>query len=350
MISTVLGLESSCDETSAAVVKDGKKLLSNVVSSQISTHKLYGGVVPEIASRKHVEVFIPVINEALSMAEINLGDIDGIAVTHGPGLIGALLVGLSTAKSLSFSLEKPLIGINHLEAHITAIHLEYNVEFPFIALIVSGGHTNLYNVKSYTEFELIGKTRDDAAGEAFDKAAKTLDLGYPGGIEIDRIAREGDPTKVDFPIPFKSNKSFDFSFSGIKTSLIYHLRKNPIRNQQDLKDLCASYQESIVESLLFKTEAAAKHFEVKTVVISGGVACNSRLRELSKQTLGNNGIKVFIPSIELCTDNAAMVAALGFYRFKTGEFSDLDISSFSTSRPKIIRGKTKFKKNFKNSI
>lgn len=343
MISNILGIESSCDETAAAVVKDGKKLLSNVVASQVDIHKIYGGVVPEIASRKHIEAIIPVIDEALKKAKTNLEEIDGIAVTQGPGLIGSLIVGLTTAKSLAYSLEKPLIGIDHLEAHISVVNLEHNVEFPFIGLIVSGGHTNLYIVKSHTDFEMIGKTRDDAAGEAFDKGAKILGLPYPGGVEVDRLAKEGDSTKVDFPIPFASNDSFDFSFSGIKTSLLYYTRKNPVESKKHLEDICASYQESIVQSLIRKTLKVTENYRIKRVVISGGVACNSRLRELSEEILGKQeGIEVYIPTPNLCTDNAAMVATLGFYRLKNGQKSDYDISSFSTSKQQIVRGKTKF--------
>ena len=342
MISTILGIESSCDETSAAIVKNGNTVLSNIVSSQIDTHKLYGGVVPEVASRKHIEAIIPVLDEALNKAGITLNDVDGIAVTQGPGLIGSLLVGLSMAKSLAFSLDKPLIGINHLEAHISAVHLENEVEFPFVALIVSGGHTNLYIVKSYTEFELIGKTRDDAAGEAFDKGAKLLGLGYPGGIEIDRLSKDGNPERFDFPQPLKNIDTLDFSYSGIKTALLNKIRKEPIADDQDLNDMCASYQECIVKSLVSKTIEAVKKYNVGSVVISGGVACNSRLRELSKSEFEKLGVKTFIPSPKYCTDNAAMIAAHGYYQMREDNFSNLDINCFSTIRPKIVRGRKSF--------
>lgn len=342
MISTILGIESSCDETSAAIVKNGNTALSNIVSSQIDTHKLYGGIVPEVASRKHIEAIIPVIDEALNKAETTLYDVEGIAVTQGPGLIGSLLVGLSMAKSLAFSLDKPLIGINHLEAHISAVHLENEVEFPFVALIVSGGHTNLYIVKSYTEFELIGKTRDDAAGEAFDKGAKLLGLGYPGGIEIDRLSKDGNSKRFEFPQPLRNSDTLDFSYSGIKTALLNKLRKEPVETNQDLNDMCASYQECIVRSLVSKTMEAVKKYNVDSVVISGGVACNSRLRELSGSEFGKLGIKTFIPSPKYCTDNAAMIAAHGYYQMREENFSKLDISCFSTIRPKIVRGKKSF--------
>ena len=342
MYKYILGIESSCDETSAAVVEDGGKLLSNIVASQISTHSKYGGVVPEVASRMHVESILPVIEEALEKADLNFDDIDGIAVTQGPGLIGSLLVGLASAKSLAFSLDKPFLGINHLEAHISAIHLENDVDFPFIALIVSGGHTNLYLVRGYTDFELISKTRDDAAGEAFDKAAKALGLGYPGGVMIDKLSQSGDRKKYKFPIPFNTKKSHDFSFSGIKTSLVYFLKKNEVKNKDDLNDICASYQESIVRSLLNKTFNAANEYNIERVVLCGGVACNSRIRELGAEYADKNNIKLFYPSPSLCTDNAAMIATLGYYRFQNGELSELNIGAYSTIKTKIVRGQKSF--------
>ncbi len=335
----VLGIETSCDETAASVVKDGKYVLSNIVSSQIEIHKKYGGVVPELASRDHLEKVIPVIEEALRKAGVSLTDISRIAVTSGPGLVGSLLVGLSTAKAISFGLGIPFIGIDHLEAHITAAHLEHDVPFPFLGLIVSGGHTSLYTVNSYTDFRLLGKTRDDAAGEAFDKASKLLGLGYPGGVEIDRISKEGDPRSINFPRPFKNASSFDFSFSGIKTSLVYFLKKNPIIDEDRLRDICASYQEAIVETLVSKTLSAAKLNEIRNVVISGGVASNSRLRELAKERFEQEGISLFIPSPEYCTDNAAMIGALGYHKSRNGESSPLGLAPYSTTRPKYVRGK-----------
>jgi N6-L-threonylcarbamoyladenine synthase len=335
----ILGIETSCDETAASVVKDGKHVLSNIVSSQIEIHKKYGGVVPELASRNHLETIIPVIEEALRKAGVSRADISRIAVTTGPGLVGSLLVGLSTAKAISFGLSIPFVGIDHLEAHITAAHLEHDVPFPFLGLIVSGGHTSLYMVSSYTDFRLLGKTRDDAAGEAFDKASKLLGLGYPGGVEIDRISKEGDPRSINFPRPFKNTSSFDFSFSGIKTSLVYFLKKNPVTDKDRLRDICASYQEAIVETLVDKTLSAAKLTGTNNVVISGGVASNSRLRELAKERFEQEGISLFIPSPEYCTDNAAMIGALGYHKSRNGESSSLGLAPYSTTRPKYIRGK-----------
>ncbi len=339
MYSLILGIESSCDETAAAVIKDGKTVLSNIVASQIDIHKEYGGVVPELASRKHVESIIPVIEEALTKAEVKLTDIEGIAVTHGPGLIGSLMVGISTAKGISYALGVPFIGVDHLEAHISSVHLEYEVAFPFIGLIVSGGHTSLYIVNSHTDFKLLGKTRDDAAGEAFDKAAKLLGLSYPGGVEIDRISREGDPSAISFPRPFIRTSSFDFSFSGIKTALVYYLKKNPDLDEEHLKNICSSYQEAIVETLIEKTLNSALLSGIKTVVIAGGVACNSRLRELGRRRFGEEGISLFIPSPKYCTDNASMIGALGFYKLSKGEHSELSLNPYSTSRPKYLRGR-----------
>jgi N6-L-threonylcarbamoyladenine synthase len=336
---TLLAIESSCDETSAAVIQDGKKALSNVVASQVDIHKEYGGVVPEIASRMHVELIMPVVDKAIKEANIDKDDIGGIAVTHGPGLIGALMVGLSTAKALAFGIGVPLIGVNHLEAHISAVHLENEVPFPFVGLVVSGGHTSLYLVRGYTEFELLGKTRDDAAGEAFDKAAKIMGLPYPGGIEIDKLAKQGNKEAIDFPRPFMSSSTFDFSFSGLKTSVLYYLRKHPDQSEQELRDICASYQEAIVDTLVDKTLLAAKENKVRNVVIAGGVACNSRLRELSKERLCEEGINVYIPSPKYCTDNAAMIGSLGGFMFLNGDISELSLTPFSTSRPKYGRGR-----------
>lgn len=337
--SLVLGIESSCDETAAAVVKNGRIVLSSAVASQIEIHREFGGVVPELASRKHVETIIPMIREALLKADVELTDIEGVAVTSGPGLIGSLMVGVSTAKGISYALGIPFVGVDHLEAHISAAHIEYEVAFPFIGLVVSGGHTSLYLVKSYTEFQLLGKTRDDAAGEAFDKAAKLLGLSYPGGVEIDRIAKAGDPKAISFPRPFITSSSYDFSFSGIKTSLVYYLKKNPNLNEENLKNICASYQEAIVETLIGKTLDAAKLSGVESVVIAGGVACNSRLRGLGGKRFREEGISLFIPSPRYCTDNAAMIGVLGFYKLSEGERSELSLNPYSTSRPRYIRGR-----------
>lgn len=333
MSSLVLGIETSCDETSAAVMKDGKHLLSNVVSSQIDVHNAFGGVVPEIASRKHTETIVHVIDQAIAASETDPRELDAVAVTQGPGLVGSLMVGISAAKALAFSWEKPLVGVNHLEAHIASAHIENEIDFPFVALIVSGGHTNLYMVGGFLDFELLGSTRDDAAGEAFDKGAKALGLGYPGGVQIDRLSKNGDPDAVSFPRPF-NNESFDFSFSGLKTALLNHVRKNPAETEKDLHDVCAGFQEAIVETLVNKTLNAARKNGVETVVVAGGVACNSRLRRLSEERIEGEGISVFMPSPSLCTDNAAMIAALGHHMYEDDRISSFDISPYSTARRK----------------
>lgn len=336
-----LGIESSCDETAAAVIEDGKKCLSSVVASQVEIHKEYGGVVPEIASRQHVELILPVIDKAVNEAGIYPSEINGIAVTNGPGLVGSLMVGLSTAKALSFGLGVPVIGVNHLEAHLSAVHLEHEITFPYVGLVVSGGHTSLYLVRDYTEFEPLGRTRDDAAGEAFDKGAKLLGLDYPGGVEIDRLAREGNSNFIDFPRPFKSSSTLDFSFSGLKTSLVYYIKREPEPDESRLKDICASYQEAIVETLVYKTLLAAKENGVGTVVIAGGVACNSRLRELAADTMSKEGVSVLIPSPQFCTDNAAMIGSIGAFKLMKGESSELSLNTFSTTRAKYVRGRGK---------
>ena len=330
MSSLILGIETSCDETSAALVENGKNMLSNVVSSQIDVHNAFGGVVPEIASRKHTETIVHVIDQAMKASGAASEEIDAVAVTQGPGLVGSLMVGISAAKALAFSWEKPLVGVNHLEAHIASAHIENEIDFPFVALIVSGGHTNLYMVRGFLDFELLGGTRDDAAGEAFDKGAKALGLGYPGGIEIDRLSKNGDPAAVSFPRPLNDG-SFDLSFSGLKTALLNHVRKNPVETENDLRDVCAGFQEAIVETLVNKTLNAARKNGVGSVVVAGGVACNSRLRRLGEQRIEGEGISVFMPSPSLCTDNAAMIAALGHHMYEDGRVSSFDISPYSTA-------------------
>lgn len=324
----VLGIESSCDETAAAVVKDGK-LLSNVIASQIKDHSAYGGVVPEIASRKHMEAVSPVITRAIADSGLTLRDMQGIAVTRGPGLIGSLLVGLSAAKALAYGLNIPFVGVNHLEGHIMASFLgEKKPDFPFAALVVSGGHTNVYLVNNYHQFKLLGQTRDDAAGEAFDKAAKLLDLGYPGGVVIDSMAKEGNPKKIDFPRAMKD--SADFSFSGLKTSLLAFFKKRGGEfSKEELSDVVASYQEAIVDVLVDKTLKAAVENNILQIVVCGGVAANSRLRLRFAEAAARTGMTLFIPPMILCTDNAAMIAVLGEILLRNGCLDSLNLNAIS---------------------
>lgn len=324
----VLGIESSCDETAAAVVRDGI-LLSNIIASQIKDHSAYGGVVPEIASRKHLEAISPVITEALADAHVTLKDLEGIAVTRGPGLVGSLLVGLSAAKALAYALHIPFVGVNHLEGHIMASFLaEKKPRFPFAALVVSGGHTIVYLVKNYHEFKLLGQTRDDAAGEAFDKAAKLLDLGYPGGVIIDRMAKAGNPRALDFPRAMKDSP--DFSFSGLKTSLLTLFKKRGGNfSPEELPDVVASYQEAIIDVLVEKTIRAARENDIPQVVVCGGVAANSRLRQKFAEAAEKAKMELFVPPMVLCTDNAAMIAALGEIMMKNGRRDALDLNAVS---------------------
>jgi len=325
----ILGIDTSCDDTSAAVVKD-RKILSNIVSSQIKIHTKYGGIVPEIASRKHIEWIMDVTENALIKADVTLKDIDLVSVCHGPGLIGSLLVGLCFAKSLSYASKKPLIGINHLEGHIHAIFLEKDYpEFPFLTLIVSGGHTSLYRVNDLNSYKELGRTRDDAAGEAYDKVSKMLGLGYPGGPVIDALAKEGNPDKYNLPRPYL-NGSLDFSFSGLKTAVKVLLMKLDIKGKnvaEDVKkDIAASFQASVVDVLIEKIKWAVSSERLNRVVITGGVAANSELRRRA-QMLKEEGIEVYLPSKQLCTDNAAMIAVSGYHRFLRGESSDLFLNA-----------------------
>jgi N6-L-threonylcarbamoyladenine synthase len=328
----ILAIESSCDETSAAVVVDGKKVLSNIINSQVALHKKFGGVVPELASRRHIESVNAVVDEALEKAGVTLDDITAVAVTKGPGLIGSLLVGISYAKSIAYCKNIPLIGVNHLKGHIFAIMLEHTVKYPFISLLVSGGHTELYLVKSHNDLTLLGKTRDDAAGEAFDKASKILGLGYPGGIVIDDLAKSGDEKFHKFPRAIISKNTFDFSFSGLKTSFRNFTLSKPEKYVKDnLNDIVASFQEAIVDVLIKKAFDAVKKHSVKTLVVSGGVAANSRLRERFMEEGKKSGVDIFIPSKVLCTDNAAMVGAAGYLKLIDADFEDLTMNAVSRS-------------------
>ncbi|MCG2676739.1 tRNA (adenosine(37)-N6)-threonylcarbamoyltransferase complex transferase subunit TsaD [bacterium] len=324
----ILGIETSCDETAASVVKDGRKILSNVVASQVALHRKFWGVVPEIASRKHLELINPVISEALSGAKIGFSDLDGIAVTYGPGLVGALLVGLSTAKAIAYSNSLPFVGINHLEGHIYANYLEHpSLKPPFLALIVSGGHSDLVYVRNHGVYKVLGRTRDDAPGEAFDKIAKFLKLGYPGGPIIDKLSKKGNPEAIPFPrSSFKAKETLDFSFSGIKTAVVNYV--NRVKGQGlRVKDVVASFQEAVVDMLIKNTLRAAKVKGVKRIVLAGGVAANSRLRERLKKEATARDIRLYCPRKELCTDNAAMIASCGYYKLKEGIKSDLSLNA-----------------------
>ena len=314
----VLTIESSCDETSAAVIEDGRRILSNAVASQIPVHQKYGGVVPELASRNHIRDIIPTVDRALEDAGVTLEDIEGFGVTAGPGLVGSLLVGVETAKGLAFSHNKPCVGLNHLEGHLTAALLDLDdadaPEFPYLGLIASGGHSDLYVVRGLGDYTLLGRTRDDAAGEAFDKVAKMLGLPYPGGVEIDRLAADGDPDAIDFPRPMWTRKNLDFSFSGLKTAVLNHLDEHGVPEGEALADLCASFQEAVVDVLVMKAMAAAYQNDVERVVLSGGVACNSRLRSKARDAAEEEGVELFVAPPRLCTDNAAMLGCIAeFY-------------------------------------
>ena len=329
----ILGIETSCDDTCAAVVKNGTVVLSNVVSSQDEIHKKYGGVVPEIASRKHIEVIDIVINEALEKSGIGFGSIDAVSVTNRPGLIGSLLVGVGAAKAISYSKNIPLAAVNHLEAHIYSNVLENpDISGGFIGLIVSGGHSSLYFVDESWNIEEIGHTVDDAAGEAYDKIARYMGLGYPGGPIIDRISKKGDPYYIDFPKPMMDSGDFNFSFSGLKTSLIYRTKKDKkLMAQENIPSLAASFQNSIVEVLTEKTIKAGRKFGVKKILISGGVAANGRLRKEFEKKGRENNIKIFMPPVYLCMDNAAMVACLGYYKYLEEKFDNLKVDVYSRS-------------------
>ncbi|MBR0491199.1 MAG: tRNA (adenosine(37)-N6)-threonylcarbamoyltransferase complex transferase subunit TsaD [Clostridia bacterium] len=316
-----LGIESSCDETAASIIKNGREILSNIVDTQIPIHEKYGGVVPEIASRNHIEAISRVVKKALEEANVTFDDIDAITPTYGPGLVGALLVGLSYAKALSFSINKPLVGVNHIQGHIASNYITYpDLKPPFLCMMTSGGNTQIVHVKDYTEFEVLGKTRDDAIGEAFDKVARVVGLGYPGGPKVDKLAKEGKPV---FDLPKTHFDNLDFSFSGIKTAVINLNHKTPDINKADL---CASFEKAVTEVLIENIKKAVKQTGVKTIALAGGVSANSYIRnEFLK--LEEQGIKIYMPDLKLCTDNAAMIASAGYYNYIAGKSDQLDLNA-----------------------
>lgn len=325
----ILAIESSCDETAAAVVKNGREVLSNVISSQIALHTLYGGVVPEIASRKHIEKINQVIEEALKEAKVDFDTIDAIAVTYGPGLVGALLVGVSVAKALAFALKKPLIGVHHIEGHISANFIE-NKELkpPFICLVVSGGHSHLVKVKDYGEYEILGRTRDDAAGEAFDKVARAIGLGYPGGPKIDKVSREGNPEAIHFPRAKVGESEYDFSFSGLKSAVLNYLNSCQMKGEEiNQADVAASFQKAVVDVLVDHSVSAVKKYGFETFAIAGGVASNSHLREAMEKACEENGIAFYHPSPIYCTDNAAMIGVAAYYEYIKGVRHGYDLNA-----------------------
>ncbi len=330
----ILGIDTSCDDTCTAVVGDGKRLLSNIVSSQVPVHHRYGGVVPELASREHIKNIVWVVRESLRKARLNSSDIDAIAVTVGPGLVGALLVGIYFAKAFSYAKNIPIIGINHLEGHILSIFLEKRYPpFPSVALTVSGGHTNLYHVRGFGDYTVLGQTLDDAAGEAFDKIAKLLELGYPGGPVIEKLAAAGRPEAIDFPRAYLSKDSLDFSFSGLKTAVALYVRKWHNRkgcdNKIKIADIAASFQAAVVDILIDKLIAAAAQVGVNSVVLAGGVARNNYLRRKLQEMMNKKGIDLYTPSPELCTDNGAMIAVVGYHRIIKGRKDDLTLDARS---------------------
>ena len=327
----LLAIETSGDETAAAVVADGREIRSSVVSSQVAIHAEYGGVVPEIASRKHLEMISPVITQALHEAGLELSAIGGIAVTRGPGLAGALLVGLSVAKAIASARGIPFVGVHHIEGHILAAFLEQPVEFPFLALVVSGGHTHLYHVEGVGRYRTLGRTIDDAAGEAFDKSAKIMGLEYPGGARIDALARQGDPAGVRLPRPLINDPGLNFSFSGLKTAMLQHVTKNPVSiPSQAASDLCASFQQAVCDVLVAKTGAALRQTGAQRLVVAGGVACNSGLRSRMGRMASELGIELHIPSPALCGDNAAMLAVAGDFCLENGLHSPLGLDAIAT--------------------
>ena len=325
----ILSIESSCDETSAAVVVDGREVLSNVIASQIDTHKKFGGVVPEVASRMHIEVISGVVEEALQKANVTLDQIDAIGVTYGPGLVGALLVGLQYAKGLAFATKKPLIGVNHIEGHICANYIQHkDLKPPFVSLVVSGGHTFIVHVKDYGQYEVIGQTRDDAAGEAYDKVARALGLGYPGGPKIDKLSKEGNPNAIEFPKAKFQEDTLDFSFSGVKSAVLNYLNKCKMQNiEVNAADVAASFQKAVVDVLTENVLLTCKRRKVNKIAIAGGVASNSTLRENLIKVAGKKGIDVLFPDMILCTDNAAMIGSAAYYNFINGKENNLSLNA-----------------------
>ena len=325
----ILGIESSCDETAASVVKNGRTVLSNVISSQIELHKLYGGVVPEIASRKHIEKINQVIEEALKEADVTLDDLDAIGVTYGPGLVGALLVGVAEAKAIAYAKKLPLVGVHHIEGHVSANYIEHpDLEPPFLCLIVSGGHTHLVIVKEYGEFEILGRTRDDAAGEAFDKVARAIGLGYPGGPKIDKLSKEGNPHAIEFPRAKIEGSPYDFSFSGVKSAVLNYLNNACMKGEEvNRADIAASFQNAVVEVLVEHTMQAAKDYHMDKIAIAGGVASNGTLRAAMEKACEENGYKFYRPSPIFCTDNAAMIGVAAYYEYKKGVRHGWDLNA-----------------------
>lgn len=320
-----LAIETSCDETSCAVLRDGREVLSNIISSQIEIHKKFGGVVPEVASRKHIESINIIVQEALDKAKVSFNDIDLVGVTQGPGLVGALLIGISTAKAIAYGLNKPIVGVNHIEGHVCANYIEHkDLEPPFTCLIVSGGHTYLVQVNGYTDYELIGRTRDDAAGEAFDKVARSLGLSYPGGPEIDKLSKMGNKDAVAFPRVMLEKDSYDFSFSGLKTSVLNYLNQKKQKNEEIIiEDVAASFQQAVLDVLVDKSFRLAKERNSNKIVIAGGVAANSELREMMENRGKIEAVDIFYPSTTLCTDNAAMIGSAAYFNYRAGNESDL---------------------------
>lgn len=325
----ILAIESSCDETAAAVVKNGREVLSNVINTQIAIHTEYGGVVPEIASRKHIENINPVIKKALSDAGVTLDDIDAIGVTYGPGLVGALLVGVAEAKAIAFAKNKPLVGVHHIEGHISANYVENkDLEPPFVALVVSGGHTHLVKVNNYGEYEIIGRTRDDAAGEAFDKVARAIGLGYPGGPKIDKLAKEGNPDAIEFPRAHVDDAPYDFSFSGIKSAVLNYINSANMQGKEiNRADVAASFQKAVVDALVSRAVRLAKECGMDKLAIAGGVASNSALRAAVQEECAKNNIRFYSPSPVLCTDNAAMIGAAAYYEYIKGVRHGYDLNA-----------------------